>query len=307
MKVNATVLKIKAKETATLLKASFREWWSKEPFRESAVIAYYAIFSLPGLLVLVISLAGYFFGRDAVNDHLAAEITKTFGAETATQIKNMTAIATDTGSSVWASIIGVVTIIVGAMGVFDQFQKTLNTIWGVKASTAKAGLRELVKVRLFSFGLILSVAFILIISLVVSTILSAFGTWLSVSFSDSTLVILQVINFMVSLLIISLLFALIFKFLPDAKIKWRHVWVGSLLTALLFEIGKINLGLYFGKAHPGSNYGAAGSVILIMLWASYSSMIVFYGAEFTKAYAQKKEGNIPAEEHAVKIKHLKKA
>jgi membrane protein len=296
-------LKIKLKESGRLLKTAFKAWYAKDPFRESAVIAYYAIFSLPGLLVVIISLAGYFFGRDAVNEHLAAEITATMGADTAEEIKNMADKASDINNSVWATIIGLITIIVGATGVFAQFQKSLNFIWEVKADETKSGIWSLIKVRLFSFGLIVSIAFILVMSLVVSSTLSAFGTWVSGHFSDSLLVVLQVINFILSLFIIAILFALMFKFLPDAKIKWRHVWVGAVVTAFLFDIGKFALGLYFGKAEPGSGYGAAGSVILILLWASYSSMIVFYGAEFTRAYAKLKDGTIPPDEHAVKAKN----
>lgn len=300
-------MKIKFKEIGRLLKTAFKTWWAKDPFRESAVIAYYAIFALPGLLVMIIALAGYFFGRDAVNEHLAKEITATMGADTAEQIKIMTAKASEIKNSVWATIIGVFTIVLGATGVFAQFQKSLNIIWEVKADETKSGIWNLIKVRLFSFGLIVSIAFILIVSLVISTMLSAFGNWLSGQFSDSLLVILLVINLILSFLIITILFALMFKFLPDAKIKWRHVWVGSLVTAFLFEMGKFGLGLYFGKADPGSGYGAAGSVILILLWASYSSMIVFYGAEFTKAYAKLKDGNIPPPAKvAVKVKNRQK-
>lgn len=293
-------MKTKIKEIGRVLKKAFKEWWSKDPFRESAVIAYYAIFSLPGLLVVVITVAAYFFGRDAVNDHLVKEITATMGANTAEQIQNMIAKAGEIKNSVWSTIIGIITIILGATGVFAQFQKSLNIIWEVKADKIKSGIWNVVKVRLFSFGLIISIAFILMISLIISAMLSAFGNWVSGRFSESMLVILQVLNFILSLLIIAVLFALMFKFLPDAKIKWRHVWVGSVVTALLFEIGKFALGLYFGKTDPGAGYGAAGSVILILLWASYSSMIVFFGAEFTRAYADLKDGKVPPDKNAVK-------
>ncbi|MBK5286033.1 MAG: YihY/virulence factor BrkB family protein [Bacteroidia bacterium] len=298
-------MKISFKNIFTILKTAFKEWWEKDPFKESAVIAYYAIFSLPGLLVVIITLAGYFFGRDAVNGHVAAQITSTMGADTAEQIQNMIDKASETKNSVWATVIGLVTILVGATGVFAQFQKSLNIIWEVKADESKSGIWSLIRARLFSFGIIIAVAFILIISLVVSATLSAFGNWVSNHFSESFLVILQAINFIVSLIILAVLFALMFKFFPDAKIKLRHVWIGSLVTALLFEIGKFGLGLYFGKANPGTGYGAAGSVILILLWVSYSSMIVFYGAEFTRAYAQLQDGDIPPDENAVKQKGRK--
>jgi membrane protein len=189
---------------------------------------------------------------------------------------------------------------VGATGVFAQFQKSLNIIWEVKTEEKKSGLLSVIKTRLLSFGLIVSIAFILIVSLVVSTALTAFGDWLSYHFSEGLLVVVTILNFSISLVILSFLFALMFKFFPDAKIKWNHVVVGAIVTAVLFELGKFGLSLYFGKADPGSGYGAAGSIILILLWVSYSSMIVFYGAEFTHAYAEYHDGYIPPDKNAVK-------
>ncbi len=171
---------------------------------------------------------------------------------------------------------------------------------GSKSRSRQIGYPYDVTLRLFSFGLILSVAFILIASLFISTMLTAFGDWLTGHFSESLLIVLQILNFILSLSILAFLFALMFKFLPDAKIKWHHVWIGSIVTALLFELGKFALSLYFGKANPVSGYGAAGSVILILLWVSYSAIIVFFGAEFTRAYAVQREGNIPPAETAVK-------
>jgi len=287
------------KNIFTVLKSASKEWMSKDPFRESAVIAYYSIFSLPGLLVVIVTLAGYFFGRDAVNSHLTAQITGTLGADTAEQIRNIILKASEAKHSLVAGIIGIVTILVGATGVFAEFQKSLNSIWEVKTDKSKSGIWNIIRVRLFSFGLIVSIAFILIVSLVVSATLSALGNWLSNHFSDSFELALQVTNFILSLIILASLFALMFKFFPDAKIKWRHVWVGSIVTAFLFDIGKFALGFYFGKANPGTGYGAAGSVILIMLWVSYSSMIVFYGAEFTRAYTALYYGTILPSEIAV--------
>jgi len=291
---------LKFKETPQLLKVAFRQWWSKDPFKESAVIAYYAVFSLPGLLVVIVTIAGYFFGTEAVNTHLQAQISSTMGSDTAVQLQEMLDKGRESKKSVWAAIIGVITILAGATGVFAQFQKSLNIIWEVKADESKSGIIRMLRVRLFSFGLIVSIAFILIASLVISTLLAAFGTWLAGNFSESLLVIVQVVNFILSLIIMIFLFASMFKIFPDAKIKWKHVWVGSIVTALLFEAGKYALSLYFGKADPGSGYGAAGSIILILLWVSYSSMIVFFGAEFTHAYAVKHDGYIPPDNHAVK-------
>jgi membrane protein len=295
-------MSLSIKSISKIFKRAFKEWMSKDPFKESAVIAYYSIFSLPGLLVVIVSFVGYFYGRDAVNDHIAKQFTATFGKDTADQIQEMIIKASEFKNSIWATIIGVITILVGATGVFAQFQKSLNIIWEVKADPDKSGIWNLIKIRLFSFGLIISIAFILIVSLVVSASLAAFGNWLTNRFSESVLILLQALNFLISFSILSLLFALIFKIMPDAKVKWRHVWIGSVVTAFLFEIGKFGLSLYFGKANPGSGYGTAGSIILILLWVSYSSMIVFYGAEFTRAVADHVTGNVPASEVAIKDK-----
>lgn len=293
-------MKLKLKSTGLLLKAAFKKWWARDPFKESAVIAYYAIFSLPGLLVVIVTIAGYFFGNDAINNHVATQLTSAFGTDSAKQIQDMIAVAGKSKNSLWATIIGVVTILVGATGVFAQFQKSLNIIWEVKADKSKSGIWNLIRIRLFSFGLIVAIAFILMASLIVTTLLIAMGDWVSSHFSDSFLVIIQVINFIVSRIIITLLFATMFKYFPDAKIKWKHVWLGSIVTAILFLFGMYALSFYFGKADPGSGYGPAGTIILILLWVSYSSMIVFYGAEFTHAYAELHDGYIPPDNIAVK-------
>jgi len=282
----------------TVLKNAFREWLAKDPFHESAVIAYYAIFSLPGLLVVIMTLAVYFFGREAVNNQVAAQFTSTMGAETAKQIQDMIIQATRLRNTVLATVIGIATILIGATGVFAEFQNALNVIWEVKLDPKKSGIWEIIKIRLFSFGLIVSIAFLLIVSLLISALISAFGNWLSTHFSDSFLMILQILNSGLSLIVLAILFALMFKFLPDAKIKWKHVWIGSFVTAFLFEIGKFGLGYYFGKVNPGTGYGAAGSVILILLWVTYTSMIVFFGAEFTHAYATMFSGKIAPTEIA---------
>lgn len=286
------------------IKTAFKKWWAKDPFKESAVIAYYAIFSLPGLLIVIVSIAGYFFGQEAVDGQITTQIASTMGLDTAQQIQDIIAKGVQSNNSFLATVFGVITIVVGATGVFAQFQKSINTIWEVQADESKSGIVSLLKVRLFSFGLIVAIAFILIVSLVISASIDAFGTWITKHFSESLLVVLQFVNFIISLSILAVLFALMFKFFPDAEIKWRHVWIGSFVTAFLFEIGKFALGLYFAQADPGSGYGAAGSIILILLWVSYTSMIVFYGAEFTHAYAEMKDGKIPPDKNAVRQKNV---
>ena len=290
-------MELKLRDLGKLFKSTFKSWNDKDPFRQSAVIAYYAIFSIPGLLVLIIAITGYFFGKDAVNENIINQISSTMGADTAASIKEMLLKASTSKSSVIGSIISIGVLLVGAMGVFVELQKSLNDIWHVK-SVKQNGIWLLVKARLFSFGLIVAIAFLLLISLVVSTGLTALSDIIKTYTSDFTVVIFNIINFLFSLAVISLLFALMYKILPDAKIEWKHVWVGSLITGLLFTIGKTALAFYFGTADPASVYGAAGSVILMLLWVSYSSMIVFFGAEFTAAYARRYSGKVAPMEHA---------
>ncbi len=293
---------IKLRKTPLVLKRAFQKWESRDPFKESSVIAYYAIFSLPGLLVVAVTLAGYFFSAEAVNQYVHNAVADAMGNNTADQIAEMITIASRSRESVWATIIGIATILIGATGVFVELQKSLNIIWEVKGKPGKSGVWTFFKTRLFSFGLIISIAFILLISLVISTLLAAAGDWIRQNWAESFIGLFNILNYCISLIVITLLFAMLFKIVPDAKIKWPYVWLGAFVTAVLFEVGKSLLGLYFGKADPGIGYGAAGSVILILIWTSYSSMIVFFGAEFTKAYSDLHYGNVPASEVAVKEK-----
>jgi len=275
------------KKFPSLLKETFVEWNKKDPFRQSAVIAYYSIFSLPGLLVLIVTILGYFFTRDAITHNIINQISSTFGPNVSKEMESLLTNAGRGKGTILGSIIGIGTLIVGATGVFIALQKTLNEIWKIDSEKQKHnGILLFFKNRLFSFGLILSIAFLLLISLVLSTVLSAVGDWFNSGTSDVMLRIFNIINFLFSLVVISFLFGLIFKILPDAKIKWNCVWMGSLVTGILFTIGKTALGFYFGKATPESAYGAGGSIVLLLLWVSYSSMILFFGAEFTYTYSK---------------------
>lgn len=284
-------MKFKISDLGKIFKITFNEWNKKDPFRQSAIIAYYSIFSIPGLLVLIITITGYFFSKEAVHQNIFDQVSSTMGADTAEQIKEMLTKAGGAKSTIWGSIIGFVILLIGATGVFVELQKTLNEIWQVKV-VVKKGILPILKARLFSFGLILAIAFLLLISLVVSAALVAMSNWISIDASGFVVVVFNILNFILSLVVISILFGLMFKILPDAKIKWEHVWLGSLVTGLLFTIGKTALAFYFGKTDPASVYGAAGSIILILLWVSYSSMIMFFGAEFTATYAKMYSGEV---------------
>ncbi len=285
------------KKLGKLFKTTFTEWNQKDPFRQSAVIAYYAIFSIPGLLFLVIAITGYFFGNEAVNESILAGVTDLMGAQTATQIQEILGKAGRSQSSILGSIIGITVLLAGATGVFVELQKTLNIIWKVEV-VPKRGILLILKARLFSFGLILAIAFLLLMSLVLSTGLAAMSDWIQSDASGIMVKILSAFNFTFSLAVISTLFALMFKILPDAKVKWKHVWLGALVAGILFTVGKTVLAFYFGRAQPASVYGAAGSIVIILLWVSYSSMILFFGAELTAAYAIMHSGVVPPSEIA---------
>jgi membrane protein len=277
-----------------------KRWWGKDPFMQSAVIAYYAIFAMPGLLVIVISIGTLFFKRDVITGQLYTQISSIMGVETARQVQDMIISVSQTNKSMLATIIGLITVLLGATGVFVELQKALNVIWGVKAKPRRA-IIMLIRTRLFSFGLILSIGFLLLISLTITTIIAVMGDWVLNHWPNIVLIIFYVLNFIISFGIVMLLFALLYKILPDAKIQWKHIWLGSILAAFLFILGKTAIGFYLSKSNPGSAYGAAGSIVLILLWVSYSSMIFFYGAEFTRAYADHFTGKVSATEVAVKI------
>lgn len=291
---------VKLKKTMTVFKNAISKWWSRDPFKESSVIAYTAIFSLPGLLVVVVAMSGYFFGPELVTNRIHQNITSVMGAQTADQIQGMILFSMRSKDSLTATILGFVTMLIGATGVFVQLQKTLNIIWEVEAKPNKSGIWKLLRLRLFSFGMILSIAFVLLISLVISSFLAASGDWILRHMGSTMVWFFNILNFVFSFAFISMLFAAMFKIIPDADIQWRYVWLGAFFTTLLFLIGKTLLGFYFGTTEPGSGYGTAGSVILILLWTSYSSMIFFFGAEFTKAYSLQYYGTVSANGVAVK-------
>ena len=276
----------KLKEFWALLKETYSSWNERDPFNKSIVIAWYTIFSLPGLLVIVINAAGYFYDSEQVTKKVLDQIQGMIGGDTAKDIEAMISTASDNKGTVLSSILGVASLLFGATGIFYQLQKILNEMWGVKPKPKQAFLK-MIKDRVFSFGLILVIGFLLLVSLVLSAGLSALSTWVSRHISESLVFLFGILDIVVSLGVITVLFGSLYKFLPDAKVRWKDVWVGSFLTSILFVIAKFALGFYFGKSDPGSTYGAAGTVILIMLWVSYAGLILLFGAEFTQVYADK--------------------
>ena len=279
-------MKFTFKQFPKLLWSTFNTWLDKEPFKISAVIAYYAILSLPGLLIMIMEIVGSIWGKEIVRGELFSEISLAMGPETAQAIQEMLADQGSENTSMVATILGVGVLIYGATGVFYQLQNALNDIWEVSPNFSNEILATIFG-RLKSFGFILIFGFLLLISFVITSFLSAFSRQLSRLLSSTIVELSFVMDILLSLFFIYLLFAAMFKYLPSTKVEWSAVKIGAALTAILFLLGKYALAFYFGKAEPGSTYGAAGSIILVMLWVSYSSLIVTFGAQFTKIYSDR--------------------
>lgn len=286
-----------------LLKQTFEDFSEDKCTELAAALSYYTIFSLPPLLMLLLLLLGVFMDPQRVQELLATEFGTLLGPGAREEIVTIMQAAErpDMGRGI-ATLIGVVALIFGATGAFAQLQSSLNRVWEVAPDPSKGGLKNFIGKRLFGFGIVLTIAFLLIASLVVSTMLSAFGTALE-SFLPAGLsqTLLHVAYLAVTFVILALLFALIYKYLPDAIIAWHDVWVGGAVTALLFVAGKFAIGLYMGRSDPGSAFGAAGTLALLLLWIYYSATILFLGAEFTQAWAVRRGEGIRPEPGAVRI------
>jgi membrane protein len=276
----------KIKHLPELLATASKNWFNNDPFEKSAIVAYYSILSLPALIIIILNVVGSIWGRDIVRGELLDEISKAIGRDTAESIRLMLVDKGDAPTSIFANSIGIATLVYGATGVFFQIQNMLDKIWDAAPNTTNGILATIIG-RFKSFGFILIIGFLLLISFVLTSVLSTFGKNLSRFLSDYFLDALYIFDIAISLSFIYVLFAMMFKLLPNASIPWRAVRIGAALTSLLFVGGKYVLAIYFREMQPGSTYGAAGSIILIMLWVSYTSLILFFGAHFTKAYSEK--------------------
>lgn len=287
----------------SVLKSSIDEFLEHKATQKSAALAYYTIFSMGPLLVLVISLAATFFGREAVEGEIYAQLNEFVGTETAMQLQDVIRSAAVEGSSRIGAIIGGITLLFGATGVFAEIQGSINDIWEVKAKP-KRGWVKLIQNRVLSFSVIMSLVFVLLVSLSITTVIDSFNNQLTAMFSDLALIVVYVINQSVTLLIVTAIFAVIFKVLPDAEIRWRDVIGGSITTALLFMIGKFIISFYIGRTDLGTTYGAAASIVVVLLWTYYSTMILYFGAAFTKAYATTYGMKITPNEYAVRVEQV---
>lgn len=278
--------KFKIKHLPKLLKDTFFAWNNDDPWRLSAVVAYYAVLAIPGLLVIIINIIGSIWGEQIVTGELNRQLTSILGPDAAKSILAMISDSLNSTDNLVSTIIGIGSIIFGATGVFYQLQISLNKIWKVE-ETSDFSLVKIITDRAKSFGFILVIGFLLLLSLIVTTAISALTEYIQRIFPDIVLYLVYLINFLISIGIISTLFALMFRYMPDTKIRWKTVWIGAILTAFLFVLGEFLLSFYFGKSNPGSTYGAAGSIVLVLLWVSYSCMIFFFGAEFTRVYSKR--------------------
>ncbi len=265
---------------------TFNQWMGKDPFKLSAVVAYYAILSLPALLILILNLVGSIWGREIVQGQLYHEMSGAFGTEAAEFIQEIMTKKGDTSTSKIATILGIATLLYGATGVFYQLQNALDTIWETTPKYTNGVLATLLG-RLKSFGFILIFGFLLLISFVLTSALSAFSKRINTLMPDGFMEVAYIFDILISLVFIYFLFAAMFKYLPSTPVPWKAVKSGAALTAILFVLGKYLLAFYFAEAEPGSTYGAAGSIILVMLWVSYTSLILFFGAQFTKVFSDR--------------------
>jgi membrane protein len=287
------------KDIWNLIRQTITEWSEDKAPRLAAALAYYTAFSLAPILVIAIAVAGLFLEQPAVRQQVVAEIDALAGQQGAELVDTLLAATQDFGDNWIAIILGVVALVFGATGVFGQLQDALNTMWEV-ALKPDRGFKGVIKDRLFSFTMVVSLGFLLLVSLVISAGLAALEAWMT-GLIPGLEVVMQVIAYFVTFLVVALVFALVFKYVPDAEIEWRDVWLGAGVTAVLFLIGQAAIGFYLGNAEVVAQFGAAGSLVVILLWVYYSAQISFLGAEFTQVYANQFGSRVVPAEHAVKV------
>jgi len=295
-------MNIKPSAAWSLIRESVTSWVDDYAPSMGAALAYYTVFSIAPLLLIVISVAGLVFGQEAARGEIMAQLGDLMGADAAGTVERLLVSVSEPAQGAFATALGLVLMLLGATTVFGELQSALDRIWRAPARES-SGLWNLVRTRLLSFGMILAIGFLLIVSLIVSAALSALGRWWAPLFGAWE-VLLQGLNFAVSFGLITVVFALIYKIIPRVDIQWHDVWIGAAVTSLLFSIGKLLIGLYIGKSSVASGFGAAGSLVVILLWVYYSAQIFLMGAEFTWIYAHRygslKGRPIPGEDEAIR-------
>ena len=280
-----------------LLKNTGIEWWKDNTFRLAASLAFYTIFSVAPVLLIAVGAASLFFARETAVNRVVAEMQRLVGDQGAGAIRQVLESSAGLGQGMWAIAIGVVTLVMGSSVVFAELQSALNQIWGVKSEVRRGLVLDLVLDRLRSFSIALGVGFLLLVSLVLSAALTALQEYLT-NWMPSLPGLWQAGNIVISFIVVAVLFAMIYKFLPDVVIEWRDVWVGAAVTSFLFNAGKYLISIYLGHAAIGSAFGAAGSFAVLLVWIYYSALISFFGAEFTQVFARRNGRQIEPEEHA---------
>jgi membrane protein len=283
------------------VKITFKEFGSSDPIIYAGAIAFFTIFALPAILVLIIMTSGNLFGQEAITGELSNQVRSLIGPEGATAVEKIVKNASQSKGGFIATIVSIVTLFIAATTVFTILQTALNKIWHVKPKPKREWLK-LLKDRAISFAIVLSMGFMLAVSLALDTFITAFTDFIEQQFFDSPISLLWIINFIISFALVTLVFGLIFKVLPDAKIRWRDVWVGAMITAVLFVAGKFLIGVIIGNSTLTSTYGAAGSVVVILLWVYFSTIILLLGAEITQVYAREVGQHIEPASHAIRIK-----
>jgi membrane protein len=298
-------MKFSLKDTWSILKQSFFDFIDNKVVKLSAALAFYTIFSLPAMLIIVISVSDIFYGRAAIEGTLYHQISEFVGNEAALQIQQTIRGAALSQGSYFATIVGIITLLFGATSVFSEIQDSINYIWKLKPKPKKGkGFLKLIVNRLLSFSLVISLGFLLLVSLLINGLMDAFINRLTHMFPDLTVIAVYSFNVLLTFGITSLLFGMIFKVLPDARISWKHVRAGAFTTAILFMLGKFLIGYYLGHSKLSSTYGTAGSVIVMLLWVYYSAMILYFGAVFTHVYAAHSGTRIYPNSYAVWVQEI---
>ncbi len=285
----------------SLLKRTYHEFDDDNAIKLSASLSYYTIFSLPPLLIIILSIFSFFFGREAVTGRFFGQINGMVGNQAALQIQETIKNIELSESNTFAATFGGIMLLIGASGVFAEIQSSINFIWGLKAKPNK-GIMKFIKNRIMSFSMIASVGFLLMVSLMVNTVMDLINSRLMVYFPDTTVYIFYILNIVILFATTTILFAIIFKTLPDGNIDWKDALIGSSFTSFFFMIGKFGIGFYLGSSTVATVYGAAGSVVIILIWVYYSAIILYFGAEFTKVYANAHGNKIIPNGYAVAIK-----
>jgi membrane protein len=282
-----------------LITAAYSEWSEDNASRLAAALSFYAALSLAPLLIIVLGIAGFVFGREAATGQLVSEMRVFFGYQRAQIFQDIIASANRPASGLVSTIVGTIVLLFGASGVFSALQDGLNTVWNVQRK-GERGLVGVIKDQFLSFAMVFGIGFLLLVSLVISALLSALGDKLFGGVTAPAIAV-EIGNFILSFLFLTILFALMYKVLPDVEIAWNDVWIGAVITALLFSLGKLGLGIYLGRSTFASAYGAAGSFVVILVWIYYSAQIVFFGAELTQVYANSSGSRIKPSKGAVSI------